>query len=316
MTTVAIQRSTDLIGRATELLGENYKPNKYGHDRKHLRFIMSSSPYKDGTAHDEFGHNRKSHAVYAICEKIRNFGANPLAFPEIGYTKVKYFVKKHGDWKQQLNSQMREKIVNTAIYLVNHASFISGVVGIRGYGKHGEFKCFDTEHAQRVTGMDYDQIKVAVRWMEEHEMLERQRTWVEKEDGSYGGRPSIYRLTDKFWVKFRCMDLFEELRAFTYKKALESLGNSIKRIAASLSTAIPDDVKTALGIAKRKKSPRLKSSDWTEENIQFWLSKLPKPKHHAFQVHFAEIYQAAIEDGEPPPIRQILKSAFKSFTAI
>lgn len=312
MAGVVVERKFNLMEAATAAIGDAYRPNKFGHDRHAMRFIMRSSPYKDGDEQDAFGHKRKSHALYAICDKIRNFATNPLAFPEIGYKKTQFFVQKHGDYKQQLNSQLREKIANTAIYFANHVSFISSVIGIRGYGKHGEFRCFDKEHATRVTGMSYDQMKVAIKFLDVNGMLERQRTWVEKEDGSYGGRPSVYYLTPKFWQAFRCVDLFEDLRAFSYKKALADLGNSVNKLAASLSTRIPDEVMAAIGKIKLKKPKKLKAEDWADDTIQHYLAQLPKNKHHVFQVRFAEIYTESLENGSELSVKQALKSAFKS----
>ncbi|MEB4590106.1 hypothetical protein VSS37_03855 [Candidatus Thiothrix sp. Deng01] len=307
-----VERPANLLGRAAGLLGDDYKPNKYGHDRRHFRFIMNGSPYKDGTALDEFGHNRKSHAVYAICEKIREYSHNPLAFMDIGTRKTRHYVKKHGGFMQQTNSQLREKLSNLSIYLVNHANFVSGVVGIRGYGKYGEFKCFDIDHAVRITGMTRDNIKVASRFLVENKMLERKRTFTIKEDGSYGGRPSVYRLTDEFWQKFRVRNLFEELSDFSYRKALKDMGNSIKAVAASLSARIPEEVQGALGMIKLKRPKKLRKDDWPEDSIQHYLAQLPHNKHQAFQARFIEIYQDNMSKGSDTSVREALKAAFRS----
>lgn len=285
----------NMLLRATESIGDQYKPNKFGHDAAHPRLIVRSSPYKDGTAEDEFGHRRKSHAVYGMTDKIREFVHTPRYFQDIGYSPSSRYVAKHDGYMQQKRSDFREKLANVAIYLIHHTDYISGKVGIRMHGAQGQFKCFDRDHAVKTTGMTPDAIKVACRWFEEQGMLDRQRIWVDKGDGSYGGRPSIYRLTDEFWTKFRIFDLYTGLKNFYYSDALKKVANNIKKLARGLSCATPDIAQPIENLLKRKQ--KAKPADFPMDDIRHWLTQLPAKRHNEFQIMAAGLLYAEGQDG-------------------
>lgn len=302
----------NLLIAATDRLKEagSYHPNSFGHDKKHPRIIAVTNPYKSGVKHDDFGHQRKGHSFYSIQEKIRNLATNPLAYPELGYTEVDYLVQKHGENKQQKRSDIREKISNVALYFSQFCEFISGKVGIRGYGNHGQFRCFDIDHAIEWTGMSRDAIKVAVKELDELGMIERQRIWVKKPDGSYGGRPSIYQLTAEFWSYFGATEEYESLRRFYYNKQLKKFCNDTFKVAAGLSCRVPDSIKKPIKKIFKPKRGNDSPDNYQEDDIRHYLARLPKEKHRAYHALVIDLYSDSgngLTTGE-----QVYKAAYRA----
>ena len=292
----------NLNDRAT--LIEGFNPNKRGHDKQRPLFVSVMNPFEAGAAVDDWGYKRNSGIIYHMGNRIRRFFHCPEEFPELCYVDTTRYVKKHAAYKQIERTDKRENIVNLALYLLHHVEPVTGKVGVPGATKEGTMRVLDCEHMLEKTGLSYDDFNEAAHDLIKRGMLHRQRTWLKKEDGTYGGRPSIYRLTPDFWEKFGIAEQFQIWFDYKYTKLKKAGTAAINRFKRSILTKISDSQKTV------SVKPVSHATPPKPDTLQYYQAKLPKAQHGNFQF---EVSMARTANPDAPLI-DILISVYNQFS--
>ncbi len=312
-----VERPSNLLARATEALGEAYRPNSFGYDKRHPRLIAGSNPYEAGEKHDHFGHRRKSMAYYDQFDRgIQYYLNHPTDFPELGFTPVKHHVKKHNAYKEQKRFSLREKIGNFALYLIHHSDIVTGRVGIRKHPKGWRMRLFDRAHAAKITGMTVDTIRKIAKIMDDLGMLERTRRFVKKDDGSYGSRVALYQVTEKFWQYFQLEDAYKAQREYCLEQLEKHAKGNLDLVRKWLTIRplerIVSDLTHKTTAPFKQKTTQ---SDAAPSEAAYYLNRLPKHKHETFTRRFNELLLEQVMQGNsdlsPLDKTALYQAAFK-----
>lgn len=265
---------------------DGFTPNTRGHDKKRPRFLSVMNPHKAGSDTDDFGHQKKSWQVYTMYDKIRALCNSPERFPNLGFIATETPTQKHGGQYIQIRrSDSREALDAVAQYFIAYLCPISMKVGVRGGKKDKSFLTLELERALKHTGLTYDSFNNAVNVMVDLGMVHRQRCWVDKDDGSHGGRPSIYTLTDKFFEEFGIVDDLKQWAGWVYDKAKKAAKGSLEQIASELATNF------GFNASRAPAAPSSGTHKPEKGTLAYYQHKLPKSKHGAFQYNVAIIAQ-------------------------